>query len=95
MEKILIIDDSEVSRAILCELFHGTYDILEAANGLEAMSILSMQRDEIDLLLLDIVMPVMDGFQVLQALNDQGLIQMCIRDRFMTHIKQDPHFSPS
>ena len=67
-EKILIADDSAMNRAILTEMLGDGYEILEAENGLQAVSV--MQSDEnIDLLLLDIMMPEMDGFEVLAMMK--------------------------
>ena len=67
-EKILIADDSAMNRAILTEMLGDGYEILEAENGRQAVSI--MQTDvDIDLLLLDIMMPEMDGFDVLAMMN--------------------------
>ena len=67
-QRILIADDSAMNRAILTEMLGDGYDILEAENGLQAVS--AMQSDEnIDLLLLDIMMPEMDGFEVLAMMK--------------------------
>lgn len=67
-EKILIADDSAMNRAILTEMLGDGYEILEAENGRQAMSIMQTNVD-IDLLLLDIMMPEMDGFDVLAMMN--------------------------
>ena len=69
-QKILIADDSEMNRSILADMLGDDYDIIEAENGKEAVKILQKQEAQIDLLLLDIVMPEMDGFGVLRAMND-------------------------
>lgn len=66
---ILIVDDVELNRAILSELFHSSYRIFEAANGRQALEVLREHRDEIAVVLLDIVMPVMDGYEVLENMN--------------------------
>lgn len=74
---ILIVDDVELNRAILSELFHSSYHIFEAANGRQALDILREHRDEIVVVLLDIVMPVMDGYEVLEIMNrEKWLIQL-------------------
>lgn len=70
---LLIVDDVELNRALLSEAFNGIYAILEAENGQEALRLLDAHPDGIAAILLDIVMPVMDGFAVLQALNVSGL----------------------
>ena len=72
-QKILIVDDSEMNRAILTGILDNDYDFLEAENGLQALDVLRAHRD-ISLVLLDIVMPELDGFGVLSAMNEQHWI---------------------
>lgn len=74
-QRILIADDSEMNRAILADMLGNDYEIIEAENGKEALTILQKQGAEIDLLLLDIVMPEMDGFEVLKAMNESHWIE--------------------
>lgn len=71
---ILIADDSEMNRAILMDMLENDYNILEAENGAEALEIMREKVVEIDLLLLDIVMPEMDGFEVLAYMNSHQWI---------------------
>ena len=73
--KILIVDDSELNRALLSDMLSADFEILEAENGVEAMEILHEQELEISLMLLDIVMPVMDGFEVLSVMNQKEWIK--------------------
>ena len=68
-QKILIVDDSEMNRALLADILEEQYDVVEAENGIEAISLLSRQRADFSLLLLDIMMPEMDGFEVLAYIN--------------------------
>lgn len=68
-QKILIVDDSEMNRALLVDILEEQYDVVEAENGVEAISVLSKQRTDFSLLLLDIMMPEMDGFEVLAYIN--------------------------
>ena len=68
-QKILIVDDSEMNRALLLDILEEQYDVVEAVNGVEAISLLSRQRADYSLLLLDIMMPEMDGFEVLAYIN--------------------------
>ncbi len=68
-QKILIVDDSEMNRALLVDILEEQYDVVEADNGREAISLLSRQRTDFSLLLLDIMMPGMDGFEVLAYIN--------------------------
>lgn len=75
VQKILIVDDSEMNRDILSEMLGDEYEIIEAENGEEAVAILQHQEAEISLVLLDIVMPVMDGYEVLSVMNNNNWIQ--------------------
>ena len=74
-QRILIADDSEMNRSILADMLGDEFEILEAENGVEAVSALQKYRTEIDLVLLDIVMPEMDGFEVLTVMNRNSWIQ--------------------
>ena len=74
-QRILIADDSEMNRSILADMLGEEYDILEAEDGVKAVAALQKYRAEIDLVLLDIVMPEMDGFEVLTLMNQQGWIE--------------------
>ena len=74
-EKILIVDDSEMNRSILADMLMDDYDIIEAEDGVEAVAILRKQVSELSLVLLDIVMPRMDGFGVLEAMNQNRWIE--------------------
>ena len=73
-DKVLIVDDSDINRSLLADMLAQDYDLVEAANGLEAVALLSQQYSEISLVLLDIVMPMMDGFEVLASMNKSGYI---------------------
>ncbi len=68
-QKILIVDDSEMNRDLLIDILEDQYDIVEAENGAEAVAILLQERTDFSLLLLDIMMPQMDGFEVLTCIN--------------------------
>ena len=72
-QKILIADDSEINRALLIEILENQYDIVEAENGVEAIALLSRYKTEFSLLLLDIMMPKMDGFEVLAFIKKKKL----------------------
>ena len=67
--RILLVDDSALNRAILAEILGSDYRILEAENGKECMEKLQAEAGDIALVLLDIIMPEMDGFEVLEAMN--------------------------
>lgn len=70
-QKILIVDDSEMNRALLIDILENQYDVVEAENGVQAVNILAERRTEFCLILLDIMMPEMDGFGVLTYINKQ------------------------
>lgn len=74
-QQILIVDDSQMNREILCEMLKSEFDIIEAADGAECMNILEKRRNEIALVLLDIIMPVMDGYEVLGQMNRREWIE--------------------
>ncbi len=74
-KKILIVDDSELNRSLLSDMLSDEYEILEAENGLEASGIMHNKIEEISLVLLDIVMPIMDGFETLEVMNKNGWIK--------------------
>ncbi len=74
-QKILIADDSEMNRSILTDMLGEEFDIIEAADGLEAIEQIEKYDDKISLVLLDIVMPNLDGFGVLAKMNEKNWIQ--------------------
>ena len=73
--KILIVDDSELNRAILADMLDDEYEIVEAENGLQGVGLLQQRGSEISLVLLDIVMPQMDGFGVLEVMAQNQWIE--------------------
>ena len=74
-QRILVVDDSEMNRAILCEMLKDDFEIIEATNGQECVSLIEQYGKEISLVLLDIVMPVMDGFEILMYMNRNHWIE--------------------
>ena len=72
--RILIVDDSEFNRAILKEILEETYEIIEADGGKEALHKIDEYGMEISLVLLDIIMPEKDGFEVLKYMEEESLI---------------------
>ena len=71
---LLIVDDAEMNRMILCEMLSDEYEIIEAANGLEAVKQLQKHGKEISIVLLDIIMPELNGFDVLSHMVSTDLI---------------------
>lgn len=72
--RILIVDDSEFNRAILKEILEETYEIIEADGGNEALHKIDEYGMKISLVLLDIIMPEKDGFDVLKYMEEERLI---------------------
>lgn len=72
--KVLIVEDNEINREILKATLEDDYDVLEAANGEEGLNILSQYYKDISLILLDVVMPVCDGFEFLSRQKSDSLL---------------------
>lgn len=70
---VLIVDDQEMNREILKNMLHDEFGCIEAENGRDALHILQERHSEIAAVLLDIVMPVMDGYAVLEALRQENI----------------------
>lgn len=74
-QKILIADDSEMNRELLAAILEEEYEIIQVNDGVQAVDCLQKHAEEISLLLLDIVMPKMDGFEVLSYMNKEHWIE--------------------
>ncbi|MEG0156928.1 MAG: EAL domain-containing protein, partial [Anaerovoracaceae bacterium] len=66
MKKLLVVDDNQINRKVLCNILADKYETVEAENGKAALEILMREKENISLVLLDIVMPVMDGYTFLK-----------------------------
>ena len=73
--RVLLVDDSKMNRMMLAEILGDRYHVLEAENGKECIEKLQEEAGNIALVLLDINMPVMDGFEVLKAMNANHTIE--------------------
>ena len=67
--KILIVDDAEINRSLLADILSVEYDIMEASNGMEAVSLLNQYHADLSLILLDIMLPEEDGISILKKLR--------------------------
>lgn len=72
MGKLLIVDDLELNRRILKSLFSKEYEVLEASNGKEAIEVLETHTQELDVVLLDLTLDDMTGFDILEKGNEEG-----------------------
>lgn len=70
---LLIVDDVEINRAILSSIFEEEFNIVEAENGKQALDILEELEGKTAAILLDVVMPVMDGFEMLRYMKKEGI----------------------
>ncbi|RZT02570.1 EAL domain-containing protein [Cuneatibacter caecimuris] len=68
-KQVLIVEDNEINRMMLREILSSEYSVLEAENGQAALDVLKTNRADISLILLDIVMPVMDGYTFLSIIK--------------------------
>ncbi|MDO5602078.1 MAG: response regulator, partial [Oscillospiraceae bacterium] len=73
-KKILVVDDIELNRAILSQMFASEYQVCEASNGQEAIECIEKEKGNFSAILLDVIMPVMDGFGVLDYLTTKKLM---------------------
>lgn len=71
--KVLIVDDVGINREMLCEILKDEYEIIQAENGKQALQVLEDKGEEIAVVLLDLVMPEMDGYAVLKEMNRRNL----------------------
>lgn len=71
---VLIVDDSEINRVILKEILRGEYEIIEAASGEECVNALKKYGTKVSVVLLDIIMPGMNGFDVLEYMTYNQLL---------------------
>ena len=72
---VLIVDDSPMNRDILSEILCDDFEILEAPDGPQCLELLNAWGSDISIVLLDIVMPDMDGFDVLSRMSAQGWLE--------------------
>ena len=77
-KRLLIIDDSEVDRSILKKILEIDFHILEAENGFKGMETLLENRRRIDGILLDLHMPVLDGFHVLELMKENKVTDILV-----------------
>ncbi len=68
-KKILVVEDNVLNRSLLRQILAGQYDVLEAGDGQEALNILKQYGEKISLIMLDIIMPVMDGYTFLSIVK--------------------------
>ena len=75
MKKILIVDDAEINREILAEIFEEQFEILQAGDGEEAIDVIDKRSDDISLILLDLMMPKKNGLEVLAHMRHRDMLE--------------------
>lgn len=75
-KKILIVDDKGINRYMLAGIFREQYDVLEAAGGEAAIEIINQEGNQLAVILLDIIMPGIDGFGVLDYLKERDMLNI-------------------
>ena len=73
--KVLIIDDAAFNREMLTEILEKEYEILTAEDGQKGIELLETHQSEIGVVLLDLIMPVMDGYRVMEIMEDKGYLK--------------------
>ena len=73
-KKILVVDDKGMNRYMLGGIFRDNYEIVEAGGGMEAIAIIDKEYDDLAVILLDIIMPGIDGFGVLEHMKEQDYL---------------------
>lgn len=82
---MIVVDDSEINRTILSEILKSEYEIIEADSGNTAIEMLQKYRSDIALVLLDVVMPGMDGYSVLEFMNRIALSEYAYAVQFLLY----------
>lgn len=72
--KVLIVDDMEINRDILEDILEEKYVILKAQDGIEALDVIDREKNNLSIILLDLMMPMLDGFGVLEELKKRNLL---------------------
>ena len=73
-EKVLVVDDKGINRYMLGEIFSEQYEIVEASDGYKAIDKIELEKNELAVILLDIIMPKLDGFGVLEYMKEHELL---------------------
>lgn len=74
---VLVVDDSTTNRSILCDILHSDYTVIQAENGIQALTKLKKQDKKVDAIILDIIMPEMDGYEFMDKIKqDKTLSQI-------------------
>lgn len=75
MQRVLVVDDMEINRCILEGILEDEYEVITAGDGNEALNIIMKEHDDLAITLLDLMMPVADGYEVLDRLKEAGVLK--------------------
>lgn len=72
--KVLVVDDNDINRELLCWILEDDYETLQAQDGRQAMDILTQNPGALSAVMLDLLMPVMDGYEVITAMREDSTL---------------------
>lgn len=75
-KRILVVEDNRINREMLKDILEDRYEVFEAENGREALDLLHFHKGDVDLILLDVIMPVMDGFTFLNRVKSDDVLAL-------------------
>ena len=75
---VLIVDDSDADRGVLKNILRNGFNVLEAPSGFAALNVISEKKKELDAIFLDISMPVLDGFTILESMKEKKITNICV-----------------
>lgn len=73
--KVLIVDDADINRELLAEILKDDYEVIQAKDGRQALDIIQEEKEKLSVILLDLIMPQMDGFSLLKILREKKIVQ--------------------
>ena len=79
---VLVVDDSTTNRSILCDILHSDYSVIQAENGIQALTKLKRQDKKVDAIILDIIMPEMDGYEFMNKIKQDKIKHGPVRIAF-------------
>ena len=71
--QVLVVEDNLFNRELLTEILKDHYEVIQAENGQEALDVLKRNKGSVDLILLDVMMPVMNGIEVIEKINNSSI----------------------
>ena len=85
---VMVVDDQPINRKILERILDNEYEVLQASNGAEALQMLEEQYRIVSAILLDLMMPVLDGYGVLKKMRKDSRFQIPVNSSYYHHAKR-------